>query len=526
MAATTSPVTTRDIQDLDPTTLLVDVNIRHDNRLDKDFVASIRDHGVLQPIVAVRTAEGGIRVRLGHRRTLAAVEAGRATVPVIVVGDEVTDDAGQIDRLVCQYAENAHRTGLSGTERLDVVAQLAAFGVSAAQITKRTRMPRAEVNAALTVTGSDLATAATARYEFLTLEQAAVIAEFDSDEDVVTALVAAAKTGGFDHVAQRARDQREEREAIAVVEQTLTANGLHVVSREITRGKADRLDSLTDDPDTKAPLTADTHAACPGHAAYITETWVPAPLTRDDDSDPTGDGPDDQDVDAEDTEDDEPDGSFQYLPVYVCTDPEAHGHHQRYTYGGAQQRKTAAGMTDDERETARAERCRVITNNKSWESAEKVRRSWLATFAARKTAPKGTATFLSLAHAHDADTVASIDGNTFAANLLGLDRTGYGRSTALQTLLTTVTDQRAQVIHLVQVLAAYETASSREDWRRTNPRTARYLQHLAALGYTLSDVEHLACGITPDSPDSIDDTDPTDHPDDDPDAATEHPAGE
>ena len=392
MAATTSPVTTREIQDLDPTALLVDVNIRHDARLDKDFVASIRDHGVLQPIVAVRTADGSIRVRLGHRRTLAAIEAGRATVPVIVVGDEVNDDAGQIDRLICQYAENAHRTGLNGTERLDVVAQLAAFGVSAAQITKRTRMPRAEVNAALAVTGSDLARAATARYEFLTLEQAAVIAEFEADEDVVKALVAAAKTGGFDHVAQRARDQRVEREAIAAVEQTLTANGLTVVSRDILRGKAERLDSLTDDPDTKTPLTPDTHASCPGHAAYITETWVPTPLVRDEDADTdlADDEPadqddldDDADGDVDDIEDDEPGGSYQYLPVYVCTDPATHGHHQRYTYGSTQQRKTAAEMTDDERETARDERRRVITHNRSWESAEKVRRSWLSSFAGR-----------------------------------------------------------------------------------------------------------------------------------------------
>ena len=41
-------------------------------------------------------------------------------------------------------------------------------------------------------------------------------------------------------------------------------------------------------------------------------------------------------------------------------------------------------------------------------------------------------------------------------------------------------------------LAAYEDATSREDWRRPNPRTARYLTHLAALGHTLSEVEQRA----------------------------------
>ncbi|GAB3683020.1 hypothetical protein GCM10025868_47210 [Angustibacter aerolatus] len=79
-AATATAEAARTIQHVDPTTLLVDVNVRHDARLTADFIASIRDRGVLQPIVAVRTADGALRVRLGHRRTLAAVTDARAQV--------------------------------------------------------------------------------------------------------------------------------------------------------------------------------------------------------------------------------------------------------------------------------------------------------------------------------------------------------------------------------------------------------------------------------------------------------------
>ena len=110
----------------------------------------------------------------------------------------------------------------------------------------------------------------------------------------------------------------------------------------------------------------------------------------------------------------------------------------------------------------------------------------------RKTAPKGTAAFLALAAAHDADVLASIGGNHYAAELLGCDATPYGRNRALQTLIGQASEARAQVIHLALALAAYEDATSREDWRRANPRTARYLTHLAALGYTLSEVEQRA----------------------------------
>jgi ParB family transcriptional regulator, chromosome partitioning protein len=127
---------------IDPHTLLVDSNIRQSASPDKDFVASIRDLGVLQPIIAVRTPDGDVRVRYGHRRTLAAVEAGATTVPVIIAADEGTDDEANIERLVGQYAENEHRTGLTNTEKVGVMEQLAAFGVSPAQIAKRTKTKR------------------------------------------------------------------------------------------------------------------------------------------------------------------------------------------------------------------------------------------------------------------------------------------------------------------------------------------------------------------------------------------------
>jgi hypothetical protein len=65
---------------VDPASLLIDTNVRLDARIDADFVASIRDLGVLVPIVAVRTLDGDLRVRFGHRRTIAATRAGRSVV--------------------------------------------------------------------------------------------------------------------------------------------------------------------------------------------------------------------------------------------------------------------------------------------------------------------------------------------------------------------------------------------------------------------------------------------------------------
>jgi ParB-like chromosome segregation protein Spo0J len=218
------------VVEYDPATLLVDVNVRHDVRLDKVFVASIEENGVLSPVVAVRTRDGDIRVRLGHRRVLAALEVGRR-VPVAVVGDESGDDADQIERLVAQFAENEHRLSLTTAERVDVVEQLSLLGVPAAQIVKRTRIPRKQVASALAVAGSELAKGAAARHEFLTLDQAAAVAEFDQDTEAVNALLAAAKTGQFAHIVQRLRDERDEAQARSAAEADLAASGVRVVER-------------------------------------------------------------------------------------------------------------------------------------------------------------------------------------------------------------------------------------------------------------------------------------------------------
>jgi len=91
------------VEHVDPASLLIDINVRTDTSLDKDFLASIRDLGMLVPIVAVRTEHGSLRVRYGHRRTLAAVEAGHDLVPVVITGDEDADEAA---RIVSQWHEN------------------------------------------------------------------------------------------------------------------------------------------------------------------------------------------------------------------------------------------------------------------------------------------------------------------------------------------------------------------------------------------------------------------------------------
>src|SRR5579859_1854076 len=258
------------VEHVDPASLLVDHNVRSDAALDKDFVASIRELGVLVPIVAVRTTDGALRVRYGQRRTLASVEVGRASVPVVVVGGE---DADEIARIVSQWHENEHRAGLGTRDKLAAVEQLSLLGLSAAQIVKRTKAPKAEVEHALNASRSALAKGAAQRYEFLTLDQAAAVAEFETDADAVKVLVAAARNGDgeFRHVLQRARDDRDEARQVASLGEQLAATGVRVIDRpdygDVSVKKVDELVT-----DQGSQLTEESHRTCSGHAAYIVNT--------------------------------------------------------------------------------------------------------------------------------------------------------------------------------------------------------------------------------------------------------------
>ena len=351
------------VQQLDPRTLLVDLNVRHAATADADLVASVAEHGVLVPIVAVRTADGGVRVRMGHRRTLAAIEAGQTTVPVVVVADETTDDAGTVHRLVTQWAENEHRTGLTNAERVDVIGQLSAFGISPTQIARRTRASKAEVTAALAVTASEMARKATARYEFLNIAQAATVAEFDTDPDAVAALVVAARDGRFDHVAQRLRDERTAAANRATAADKLRETGVRIIDTPTNTDPALPVHRLVNADGTRPTVTE--HAGCPGHAAYIADRygWV----------DPEGQPLSDE---AEDDEDGAGGaGERQWrvtpVPVFVCTDPTdptEHGHRDSWgtSGGGTADRIPVDQMTDEQREEARAQRRDVVESNKTF----------------------------------------------------------------------------------------------------------------------------------------------------------------
>lgn len=184
MDTTTPPGT---IEYLDPATLKIEDNVRFLPELDKgdrQLVESIKQLGVLEPIVARRDDRGQVLVRMGQRRTLAAREAELPTVPVFV-----TDAADNtIRRILEQLAENDHRRDLTGAEHVAAFQQLAFEGLSVATIAKRTRHTAQTVKDALAIAENGTASEAIKAHE-LTLDQAAALIEFEGDPDTVDALI-------------------------------------------------------------------------------------------------------------------------------------------------------------------------------------------------------------------------------------------------------------------------------------------------------------------------------------------------
>ncbi|MBP6136728.1 ParB/RepB/Spo0J family partition protein, partial [Candidatus Microthrix sp.] len=296
------------LYEVSPGELKIGTNVRADTRPDaKDFASSIRARGVLEVISAYVDAEGSLTVLRGQRRTVVAVKVGTPTVPVRVV--PCPDD---VDRIIDQISENVHRHDMHARETRDAIEQLAMIGVSAAQIAKRVALPRSTVDSALTVAANPT-TKERMDAAGMTLEDAATFAEFEDDSGAIATLTTAWESPyqrpRIAHIVQRLRDERADAQALQAEVDRLRTEGLTVldpqdVPRDLHRH---RLANLRDADGQHVP--EEHWAAVPGAAVAVAVEW----------SEPD----EDQDAGEDGVEPTEPEQV--YVPVWICTDPQAAG---------------------------------------------------------------------------------------------------------------------------------------------------------------------------------------------------------
>lgn len=497
--------TTLVVEQVDPRTLLTDRNIR-EAKPDADLVASIRDIGLEEPIVVVRTAEGQLRVRHGEHRTLASIEAERESVPVIVIGDEGTTKADEIARIIGQRAANTYRKGLTRSEHASAIRQLNLLGVSDAQIAKKLRIPKADVKASRLIAKSEVATSIVDEYD-LDLTQVAAIAEFEGNQQRVDQLVSLARRGwGFDQAVARMRLEDEEAATRRAFVKSLEAQGLRVVDAEpdFPRGPVMYLSDLYDEHGHK--LDPEAHKTCPGHAAVVeqAEFYITPDGTEFRDRD---DVPDEvwDDTKSETRPVSEPvcdQADALHLPQQdAATEPGA---------AGSEDQAEREAREAAEREKAKAQRARVIAGNKEWDAAMPVRRDWVEKFLKRKTPPAGATAFIAgeLLRAPHHLRQAFQNNHPLAPTLLGVtveNDTSYysaGRIAALQTLAEGASDKRLLVVMLGLIMSANENALTRQSWRNDWSGTQQgcaereYLRFIIDQGYPACGVERLAAGLS------------------------------
>ena len=96
-----------------------------------DLVESIKEHGILEPLVAAHTP-AGYQIIAGERRWRASKQAGLATIPVII---KETTPQGMLEMAL---VENVQRTDLNAIDRAKAFERLALeFGLSTNDVAKR-----------------------------------------------------------------------------------------------------------------------------------------------------------------------------------------------------------------------------------------------------------------------------------------------------------------------------------------------------------------------------------------------------
>ncbi|ORM37786.1 ParB N-terminal domain-containing protein [Williamsia sp. 1135] len=496
---------------LDPADLIVDENVRTDTAGYAELLATLATDGVLQPLLGDRAPDGTLTIRDGQLRTLAAREIGLASVPVYVRGVHEADTTDRTRRrIVEQVNANKYRVPLKLSEEAAAVEQLSLTGMSATKIAKELHVGKPKVDAALATARSANARSAMDQNN-LTLEQGAVLAQYDDDPQALHELLAAVAQGRFNHKAAELGQNPDKRRAIREKTAELTAQGYTVyLARPMGREgiNAQELRLLED----SAGNVVTEHSVDPQYLRALVRgkshsAWLDADGTEVDDD------LIDWELDGEDPEEDlEPAEGLsdpRKLTQTILWTAEVEWWHNdtdaenlRYrTYRSHSESVDGTQGSDEEEEAERQARQMTRALNLLAEAAQTVRREKVREVLARKTLPKGTssavAKFLAMTmwFNHDLYKISRQAGSTkkIAEELLGENP---------MEAVAAATGERALIVALAITMAGHEADLPKDAWRggpeyypSVGQGRTRYLEFLTeTFDYVLSDVEKVIAG--------------------------------
>ncbi|MBW9118866.1 ParB/RepB/Spo0J family partition protein [Microbacterium trichothecenolyticum] len=461
---TTTP-TEQELQILhvDPKTLGVLDQARADATPDEELVASVKQHGIMQPPTAAYDDEQGCYVILfGHRRVGAAIAAGLAKIPVIVRPDWVDHEALKLEQ---QIVENERRKALTPAELAQGYKRLELFGKTPAEIAAELGEKPEKIRCGLKIHASAAATQLVADEPAIDFEQAAIIAEFDEHPKLQRKLIETATTNpaNFKRDVENQRTQREVDNRVNKLKAQLDADGTLLAdvvtySADWWRGKGMSSDGKGRSLD-RLGIRVEEHIECPGHAAIIHNAQAYSLK-------------------------DQPDSWI----LYVCTDWEGNGHAaaQHVVERTPEELERIA-----ERERAQAE---WAAQRELIEANTRARRAWIHGYLTTGRLRPTAAHFdvMALALALQLETHDPAPAHIALELLAGepVERRYYYQDNSNAEALAAVIDDEGATPSLRIIVAT--AIATFEDALET-ARAVKYFDALVAFGYTLTDTdrEHL-----------------------------------
>lgn len=214
-------------------------NPRHKAAADDELVASVLEHGLVQPLIVApigpeggsASPAGGVHMQryiliAGHRR-LHALKKAKIKVAPCVVRRDLDTEAKQLEAMLL---ENSSRVDLTPIEEAEGYEQLTLLGYKQGQIAKLTGRSPKTISTRLRLLKLAKSTQAKVHTGQLTIDDAAAFVEFADDPTVTKKLETAAKSGnGLKYEIETQRRIRKNNTETATLEAELTARGVPVL---------------------------------------------------------------------------------------------------------------------------------------------------------------------------------------------------------------------------------------------------------------------------------------------------------
>jgi ParB family chromosome partitioning protein len=148
-----------------------------------ELTASIRKHGILQPIVVEPGKEGQYKLQIGSRRMTAARIIGLEKVPALILEDALDPK----ESLTIMLVENLHREDLDPIDEAEGYARLKDMGTKVSEIARLVGKDRPYVSHSMRLLKLHPKIREALRQQAIPREQALTLLKLESEQQIVLA---------------------------------------------------------------------------------------------------------------------------------------------------------------------------------------------------------------------------------------------------------------------------------------------------------------------------------------------------